>query len=164
MAQSSNMSSIDLSGRGWCWRWQEETADRERDCEMEVEGDGKWRLPSGSGSLAMLSSRRHRLNVSVWQAWYDNAHLEETERNTLESWLPGTVTHTHIHIIKVEQKQCWGAADGHRFPLSAHQRHHAQAREQAGEMFDRRYLWDDESAAWVNIRRKEPWLLLREDK
>lgn len=72
-------------------------ADPECDCEMEVEGDGKWRLPSGSGSLAMLSSRRHRLNVSVWQAWYDNTHLEETERNTLEGWLVGWQGHTHTH-------------------------------------------------------------------
>lgn len=41
------------------------------------EVDGKRRLPSGSGSLAMLSNRRHRLNVRVWQAWWDNTHLEE---------------------------------------------------------------------------------------
>lgn len=70
---------------------------------MEVERDGKRRLPSGSGSLAMVSSRRQRLNVSVWQAWYDNAHLEETERKVLESWLAGTETRTHTQ--KVEQKQ-----------------------------------------------------------
>lgn len=62
------------------WRWQEEMADGEWDSEMEGKRDGKWRLPSGCGSLAMLSSRRQRLNVSVWQAWYDNTHLEETER------------------------------------------------------------------------------------
>lgn len=57
--------------------------DRRRwlmESEMEGKRDGKWRLPSGCGSLAMLSSRRQRLNVSVWQAWYDNTHLEETER------------------------------------------------------------------------------------
>lgn len=50
------------------------------DYEAEVERDGKWRLPSGCGSLEMVSSRRQRLNVSVWQAWYDNTHLEESER------------------------------------------------------------------------------------
>lgn len=81
-------------------------ADRERACEMEVEKDGKWRLPSGSGSLAMVSSRRQRLNVSVWQAWYDNTHLEETGRKALESWLAGTETCTHTYThTKVEQKQ-----------------------------------------------------------
>lgn len=37
-------------------------------------------LPSGSGSLAMESSRRHRLNVSDWQAWWDKAHLEDAEK------------------------------------------------------------------------------------
>lgn len=72
---------------------------------MEEERDGKRRLPSGSGSLAMVSSRRQRLNVSVWQAWYDNAHLEETERKVLESWLAGTETRTHTHTQKAVQKQ-----------------------------------------------------------
>lgn len=61
--------------------------------KRRLEGDGKWRLPSGCGSLAMESSRRHRLNVSVWQAWYDNTHLEETERKALEGWLAGTLAH-----------------------------------------------------------------------
>lgn len=70
---------------------------------MEVERDGKWRLPSGSGSLAMVSSRRQRLNVSVWQAWCDNTHLEETEKKALESEAgrdrhARTHSHTHSHI------------------------------------------------------------------
>lgn len=71
---------------------------------MKVERDAKWRLPSGSGSLAMLSSRRQRLNVSVWQAWYDNTHLEETERKALESWLAGTeaCTPTRTHKSRAE--------------------------------------------------------------
>lgn len=37
-------------------------------------------LPSGSGSLATESSRRHRLTVSDWQAWWDNAHLGDSKR------------------------------------------------------------------------------------
>lgn len=68
----------------------------------EGERDGKWCLPSGSGTLEMESSRRQRLNVSVWQAWYDNAHLEENEGNASESWLAGTETCTHVHTHRAE--------------------------------------------------------------
>lgn len=80
---------------------------------MEVERDGKWRLPSGSGSLAMVSSRRQRLNVSVWQARYDNTHLEEAEGEGIRG-VAGRDRDMHIHTYitthrptdrKVEQKQ-----------------------------------------------------------
>lgn len=47
--------------------------------------DGMLGLPSGSGSLAMESSRRHRLNVSDWQAWCDNTHLEDIKRKAFET-------------------------------------------------------------------------------
>lgn len=42
-------------------------------------------LPAGSGSLATESSRRHRLNVSDWQAWCDNTHLEDIKRKAFET-------------------------------------------------------------------------------
>lgn len=56
--------------------------ERERgrsECHREVV---RWKvtscLPSGTGSLAMLSCSRQRLYASVWHAWQDNTHLKET--------------------------------------------------------------------------------------
>lgn len=141
---------------GWCWGWQEWMSDGECGWETEEEVDGKRRLPSGSGSLAMLSSRRQRLNVSVWQAWYDNTHLEEPEKRALEIRMAGTGTHTRTHNRTHTMQKLRGNSTevhltGTDMEMCAQLRCHVPAEEQTGEMVDRKYLWGDESAARVNI-------------
>lgn len=92
--------------------------------ETELVSDGKWCLPSGSGSLAMESSRRQRLNVSVWQAWCDSTHLEETQRATQAHTQKRSRNGNDVQLIDTD--------------LSMLPEHREESK--AAEMSDRRYL------------------------
>lgn len=142
-------------------------ADRERDWNGSGE---RWKVALtlrlwhfGNGIQQEATSERQRLAGLVWQRTPGG----DREKGIRE--LAGRDRDLHAHTLTHTQKKYSGNSNevqltGTDFSIYAHQRHHVLASEKAAEVFDRRYLWDDESGTWVNIKRWEAWLLLCKDK